>query len=131
MVHRNFALTEEMVENLTDMYVKLDIVEDQLERDRANILGPAPHLLAIHFQLNQLEAFRDQTMHQAKRANADARNTLSRHFERLNNVLKAFDEYVWALAKNIIPIVQARNQSVVVKLLKIVEVENGEDKKVS
>ncbi|KDQ13017.1 hypothetical protein BOTBODRAFT_188793 [Botryobasidium botryosum FD-172 SS1] len=129
MVHRNFALTEEMVENLTEMHSKLDIVEDQLERIRASPLGPAPELLAIHFQLNQLENFRNQTMHQAKRATADSRNTLSRHFERLNKVLKSFDEHLWVLGRNILPLVRVGNQSVVVRLLKIVEAESRADEK--
>jgi exocyst complex component 3 len=120
-----------MVNNLTEMYSKLDVLESHLYNDSANILGPAPNLLAIHYQLNQLESFRNQTMHQAKRATADARNTLNRHFERLNKILTAFEEYIMDLAKNILPLVRAGHNGVVVKLIKIAEIEGREDEKVS
>ncbi|EJD43705.1 exocyst complex component sec6 [Auricularia subglabra TFB-10046 SS5] len=129
LVHRNFTQTEEMVKNLQEMYQKLDLLEDMLDADRSDILGPAPNLLAIHYMLNQLEAFRNETLQQAKKASADARNTLNRYFERLNTLLEAFDEYVWALAKNVLPIVRAGNGSVIVKLVKISEIEGKEDEK--
>ena len=69
-------------------------------------------------------------MHQAKKASADSRNTLDRYFERLNNYIEAFDEYFFGLARNIVEIVRAGNPQVVVKLVKIAEVEGREDEKV-
>jgi hypothetical protein len=70
MVHRNFELTEEMVNNLLEMSSKLDMLEDMLEEDASDILGPAPNLLTIHYHLTRLEAFRNETMHQAKKASS-------------------------------------------------------------
>jgi exocyst complex component 3 len=130
MVHRNFEQTEEMVNNLLDMSSRLDALEDKLASDSGDIFGPAPNLLLIHYQINQLEAFRNQTMHQAKKASASSRNTLSRWFERLNNLIEAFDEYILDLARNILPLVRAGHSGVVVKLIKIAEVEGREDEKV-
>lgn len=118
-----------MVQNLTELYAKLDTVQQMLAEDSEDILGPAPNLLAIHFQLTQLESFRNQMTHQAKSASADARNTLSRYFEPLNTQLAAFDAYIWELASNVLPIVRAGNGSVIVRLLKIVEVESRADEK--
>ncbi|KIK08995.1 hypothetical protein K443DRAFT_127994 [Laccaria amethystina LaAM-08-1] len=129
MVHRNFESTEEMVNNLLDMASRLDELEYMLASDSREILGPAPNLLVIHYQLNQLERFRNQTMHQAKKASADARNTLTRWFERLNKDISAFDEYVLELARNILNLVRAGQSNVVVRLIKIVEVEGKEDEK--
>ncbi|KAH7335197.1 exocyst complex component Sec6 [Rhizoctonia solani] len=129
VVHRNFSQTEEMVNNLLSMHAKIDAVEEMLMVDRQDILGPAPNLLAVHYQLNQLEAFRNQTTHQAKSADADARKTLARHFERLNRLSKAFDEYIFELGSNVLPIVQARNPGVIVRLIKICEIEGREDEK--
>ncbi|KAG8714422.1 SNARE-binding exocyst subunit S6 [Ceratobasidium sp. 423] len=129
VVHRNFSQTEEMVNNLLSMHAKIDAVEEMLMVDRQDILGPAPNLLAVHYQLNQLEAFRNQTTHQAKSADADARKTLSRHFERLNKLSKAFDEYIFELGSNVLPIVRARNPGVIVRLIKICEIEGREDEK--
>ncbi|KAG8903179.1 SNARE-binding exocyst subunit S6 [Tulasnella sp. 403] len=129
LVHRNFAQTDEMVLNLTELYDKLDVVAHMLESDRQDILGPAPNLLAIHLQLTQLESFRNQMMHQAKTTSTDARITLTRYFEPLNKQLNAFEEYIWEIARNVLPIVRAGNGSVIVRLVKIAEVEGREDEK--
>ena len=130
MVHRNFEQTEEMVNNLLEMNSKIDVLEDMLVADSRDIMGPAPNLLLIHYQINQLEAFRNQTMHQAKKASASSRSTLTRWFERLNTLIDAFDEYITGIARNILPLIRAGRSSVVVKLIKIAEIEGKEDEKV-
>lgn len=130
MVHRNFQQTEEMVNNLLEMNSKLDMLEDMLEADSQDILGSAPNLLVIHFHLNQLETFRNQTTHQAKKASAEARATLARYFERLITYIEAFDDYIVGLARNIVEIARSGNPEVVVKLIKIAEIEGREDEKV-
>ena len=53
--HRNFEQVEEMVNNLTDMYNKLDMLEEMLYADRRDLTGPAHNLLVLHFHLYQLE----------------------------------------------------------------------------
>jgi len=130
MVHRNFEQTEEMVNNLLEMNSRLDVLEDMLEAETQDILGPAHNLLPMHYQINQLEEFKNQTMHQAKKASFDSRNRLSLWFERLNNVIEAFDEYILALAKNMLSLVRAGHPEVIVKLIKIAEIEGREDEKV-
>ncbi|KAI0072648.1 exocyst complex component sec6 [Panus rudis PR-1116 ss-1] len=129
MVHRNFVQTEEMVNSLLEMSSKLDILEDMLARDSEDILGPAPNLLRIHYQLTKLESFKNQTLHQAKKSSLEVRATLNRWFERLNGLIEAFDQYILALARNILPIVRAGHPDVIVKLMKIVEIEGREDEK--
>lgn len=131
MVHRNFERTEEMVKNFLDMNSRLDELENMLVEDSSDILGPAPNLLPIHYQINQLESFRNETLHQAKKASADSRAILNRWFERLNAVIVAFDEYVMGLARNILPLVRAGRHDVVVKLIKVAEFEGKADEKVS
>jgi hypothetical protein len=69
-------------------------------------------------------------MHQAKKASASSRNTLTRWFQPLNNILEAFDDYILNLARNILNLVRAGHPDVVVKLIKIAEVEGKEDEKV-
>ena len=131
MVHRNFEQTEEMVQNLLEMNSRLDMLENMLEEDSQDILGPAPNLLVIHFQLKQLEDFRNETMHQAKKSSKDVQATLTRYFDRLSKLIQAFDEYILTLARNILPIVRAGHPDVIVKLLKVVEIEGKEDEKVT
>src|ERR1700722_1248495 len=130
MVHRNFEQTEEMVDNLLGMSSKIDLLEDMLVADSGDMLGTAPNLLLIHYQIKQLESFRNQTMHQAKKASPSSRSTLTRWFERLNNLIDAFDEYFLSLVNNILPLVRAGRADVVVKMGKIAEVEGKEDEKV-
>jgi exocyst complex component 3 len=131
MVHRNFEQTEEMVNNLIEMSDKLDLLEDMVATDSKDILGPAPNLLPIHYQINQLESFRNQALHQAKKASADSRNTLNRWFERLNRIISSFESYLMDLARNILPLVRAGHPEVVVKLIKIAEIEGRADEKVN
>src|SRR6266550_3051982 len=131
MVHRNFQSTQEMVLNLLSMAEKLDDIENMLAADSDSILGPAPSLLIIHYHLDQLGNFRNQTMHEAKKASAASRATLARWFERLNGVIEAFDAYIIELAKNVLNLVRAGHQDVVVRLIKIAELEGKEDEKAS
>ena len=120
-----------MVNNLLEMDSKLDSLEDMLEMDSQDILGPAPNLLRIHFQINKLEAFRNQTLHQAKKSSQETRANLVRRFDRLSRLIEAFDQYILGLARNILEVVRAGHPEVVVKLMKIVEIEGKEDEKVS
>ena len=131
MVHRNFQQTEDMVINLLEMDSRLDSIEEMLVTDQDDLLRPAPNLLPIHLQLTQLENFRNEAMHQAKKASAESRNKLSRKFERLNGVLEAFDEYIIELSRNILPLARSGHPEVIVKLVKIAEVEGKEDEKVN
>ena len=120
-----------MVNNLLEMNSRLDDIEAMLAEDQDDLLGPAPNLLPIHLQLTQLESFRNETMHQAKKASADARNKLTRRFERLTRVIEAFDEYFIGLCRNMLSLARAGHPEVIVKIVKITEVEGKEDEKVS
>ena len=131
MVHRNFEQTEEMVNNLLEMDSRLDTIEEMLAADLDGLLGPAPNLLPIHLQLTQLENFRNETMHQAKKATGQSRSNLARRFERLTGVIEAFDGYIMELSRNILPLARAGHTEVIVKVVKIAEIEGREDEKVS
>lgn len=131
MVHRNFEQTEEMVYNLQEMSSRLDDIEAMLAEDQDDLLGPAPNLLPIHLQLTQLENFRNETMHQAKKATSQSRSNLARRFERLTGIIEAFDEYIMELSRNILPLARAGNTEVIVKIVKIAEIEGKGDEKVS
>lgn len=116
---------------MIEMAARLDELEDMLEQDGRDPRGPNPNLLALHFQLNQLEAFKNTTMYQAKQSSGDVKNTLDDYFRRLNRLLAAFDTHISTLAKNILPLVEGGHPDVVVKLLKIAELEGREDEKVA
>ena len=112
------------------MAAQLDALEQMLAEDSREIVGPAPNLLIIHYQLNQLERFRNTTMHQAKKASPSSQATLTRWFERLNKLIVQFDEYIIQLAKNVLNLIRAGYSDVIVRMLKVAEVEGKEDEKV-
>jgi exocyst complex component 3 len=130
MVHRNFESTEEIVSNLQEMESKLYSIEHMLIEDSSQLDGPAPDLLLIHYHLNQLERFRNDITMEARKASKTAQEMLARRFDRLNTVTAQFDGYFGALAENILPLVKAGYSDVVVRLVKIAEVEEREDEKV-
>src|SRR5712691_5815863 len=119
-----------MVNNLLEMDSRLDSIEEMLVLDQSDLLGPGTNLLPVHLQLTQLESFRNETMHQAKKASAESRNNLARRFERLTGVIEAFDEYVVELSRNILLLARSGHLEVIVKIVKIAEVEGKEDEKV-
>lgn len=132
-VHRNFAQTVKMVNNLRSMSDKVDSLASMLDADRNQRDGPfgrSPNLLVIHFQLQQLEAFRNETLHQAKRADAAERETLVRWFEKLDQVGQEFEAWLWEIAGGVVELARKGNGGTVVRLLKVIEFEGKEDEKV-
>lgn len=129
-VHRNFAQTAKMVEQLQSMADKVDYLGRLLDDDRSQ--GPisdAPHLLPIHFQLQQLESFRNETMAEAKRGNREEREILTRWFEPLDVLIKEFESWMWELASNVVELARQGYGGTVVRLAKIIEFEGKEDEK--
>jgi len=113
---------------------KVDHIASLLESDRNQDGGPigySPNLLPIHYQLQQLEAFRNETLHQAKKSDAAEREVLTKWFEKLDQVGEAFEAWLWEISKNIVELARRGNGGTVVRLLKIIEVEGKEDEKVS
>ena len=131
MVHRNFERTEELVKNLLEMNARIGQLEEMLYEDTRDILGPATNLLSIHYQVGQLENFRNETMNQAKNSSPESKATLAKWFDRLNKIIMVFDAYILDLAQNILPLVRAHREDVVIKLIKIAEVEGKADERVS
>lgn len=94
-----------------------------------NLLGPAPNLLMVHYQLYKLEQLRDSTLHMAKDESLDVKVTLKQYFGRLDQVIEEFEEYLWELARNIINLINNKQGSVIVRLIKIIESEESADAK--
>lgn len=133
-IHRNFAQTTKMVQNLRSMSDKVDSIVSMLDADKnapGGSSGPSPNLLIIHYQLQQLEAFRNETLHQARKTDGAEIETLKRLFAKLDTVGEEFEKWLWELATKVVELARSGNGGTVVRLLKIVEVESREDEKVS
>lgn len=129
-VHRNFSQVESMKSNIESFDSKLKDLEELLRRDDENIENQ-PNLLNIHYGLTQLRDIRDEAMDQIKRASdTSLENTLQDHFTRLDDVVDWFDDHFGTACMNLIPLVQAGNNGMVVRLALIIEEEEKSDKKV-
>ncbi|OWZ68718.1 hypothetical protein AYX15_00446 [Cryptococcus neoformans] len=132
IIHRNFAQTSKMVQNLRSMSEKVDYLSSLLDSDKNHpdgAAGPSPNLLPIHFQLQQLEAFRNETLHEAKKSNPQDRETLVQWFEKVDKVGEDFEAWLWEIAGSVVELLRKGNGGTVVRLLKIIEVEGKEDEK--
>ncbi|KAI5864319.1 exocyst complex component Sec6 [Durotheca rogersii] len=128
--HRNFGAVEAMVDNLQKFNDRLNRVEGMLkedEQDKENM----PNLLGVHYELTQLRNIRDDAMEQIQRAeDRSLQSTLEDYFSRLDEAIDWFDEHVGLIALNMINLLIADNNSLVVRLAIIVEAEEKSDQRV-
>ena len=129
-VHRNFSQVETMKTNIESFDARLKGLEHLLRDDDQDIENQ-PNLLNIHYGLTQLRDVRDEAMDQIKRASdTSLENTLQDHFTRLDDVVDWFDDHFGTACMNLIPLVQADNRGMIVRLALIIEEEEKSDKKV-
>ena len=129
-IHRNFVQVATMMQKLSGLPEQTEELAAWLEHDQADLMGPATYILPLHYQLSQLEAFRNETVQTAKRgASMDVQHQVEDYFAPLDGLIKAFEEYLFALAERIMDLVREGRPSVVVKVLKIIDKESKEDEK--
>lgn len=129
-VHRNFTQVEAMKANIESFGGRLDELARLLSEDD-NDLENQPNLLSVHYGLTQLRDIRDDAMDQIKRASDSSMEaTLQGVFDRLEDVVNWFDEHVGQACMNLIPLVQAGNQNMVVRLAVVIDEEEKADRKV-
>ncbi|KAH8677783.1 exocyst complex component Sec6 [Xylariales sp. PMI_506] len=128
--HRNFGAVEAMRKNLEMFNERLNGVENMLREDEAD-KETMPNLLAVHYELTQLRNIRDDAMEQIQRADdASLQSTLEDYFSRLDEAVDWFDEHIGLIALNLISLLIADNNSLVVRLAIIVEAEEKSDQRV-
>ncbi|KJX96616.1 exocyst complex component sec6 like protein [Zymoseptoria brevis] len=140
IMQRNFAAVESIKANIDTFGDQLDELEDLLKEDDGDLDGQ-PNLLAIHAGLSSLRDVRDQAMDQVKSSaegesgvelieNLPLRTgvTLRDYFQRLDDVVDWFDEHVGQACINLIPLIQAGNNGLVVRLGLVIEAEEKKDR---
>ncbi|KAI4240615.1 MAG: hypothetical protein LQ352_007596 [Teloschistes flavicans] len=129
-VHRNFTQVEAMKANIESFDLRLKDLE-QLLRDDDQDMENQPNILKIHYELTQLRDVRDDAMDQIKRASdSSLEGHLQDYFTRLDDVIEWFDDHIGTACMNLIPLVQADNKGMVVRLALIIEEEEKSDNKV-
>lgn len=129
-VHRNFSQVESMKSNIESFEERLNHLELLLRGDDQDMENQ-PNILKIHYGLTQLRDIRDDALDQIKKASDGSLElTLQNHFTRLDDVVEWFDDHVGTACMSLIPLVQADNNGMVVRLALIIEEEEKSDKKV-
>ncbi|KAF9950803.1 SNARE-binding exocyst subunit S6 [Mortierella alpina] len=127
--HQNFVATQTLVNNFQELHQDLERVKTLMYEDMKDLLGPAPNLLLVHYQLYKLEQLRNTTMHMARDEPLDVKVTLKQYFGRLDKVIEEFEEYLWELSRNMIDLIKNKQGSVIVRVIKIIESEESADTK--
>lgn len=128
--HRNFGAVEEMRKNLETFNDRLAGVENMLREDEADQEN-MPNLLPIHYELTQLRNIRDDAIEQITRSGEqDLQSTLEDYFERLDEAIDWFDEHVGLIATNLINLVTAENNGLIVRFAIVIEAEEKSDQRV-
>ncbi|KAI0484300.1 exocyst complex component Sec6 [Xylariaceae sp. FL0804] len=128
--HRNFGAVETMVDNLQTFNDRLNKVEEMLREDEGDKEN-MPNLLHVHYELTQLRNIRDDAIDQIQRAeDPSLQSTLEDYFARLDEAIEWFDEHIGLIALNMVNLLVANNDGLVVRLALIVEAEEKSDQRV-
>lgn len=140
VMQRNFAAVETMREKIRSFGQELQELEQLLREDDED-LETQPNLLAIHAGLSELRDMRDRAMDQVKGSaegelglelienlSLESGVTLRDHFAKLDDVVEWFDEHVGQACINLISLIQAGNQGLVVRLGLVIEEEEKKDR---
>jgi len=138
-MHANFKAVEDMLNSIETFGQSLDDLEELLREDDQDMENQN-NLLAIHYGLTQLRDVRDKAMDQIKNEDSslelinnlqlDSGATMQDLFSRLDEVVDWFDEHVGSACINLINLVQAGNNGMVVRLALIIEEEEKKDRQV-
>lgn len=140
IMQRNFAAVESIKASIDTFGPRLDELEVLLREDDDEV-DDQPNLLAIHAGLTELRDVRDRAMEQVKSSSdgesglelinnltLEGNVTLEQHFTRLDNVVDWFDEHVGQACLNLVELVQAGNNGLVVRLALVIEAEEKKDR---
>jgi exocyst complex component 3 len=127
---RNFAAVEKMKNDLETFNDRLAEVEQLISADDQDMENQ-PNLLPAHYKLTKLRDIRDDAIDQIRRANdPSSEATLQDYFSRLDEVIEWFDDHIGTTCMQLIPMVQADNRGLVVRLAVVVAEEEKGDLKV-
>ncbi|KAJ3028606.1 SNARE-binding exocyst subunit S6, partial [Rhizophlyctis rosea] len=135
--HQNFAATKSMVEQFQSLNNQVSRIQKLLQEDLDQLAylddNPADNLLLIHYQLQQLETFRNTTMARCTTTregispSADTLNTLNEYFRKVDQLESDFDGYFWTIARRTLKLVMGGRGECVVQMVKVIEMEERAD----
>ncbi|EDO14543.1 hypothetical protein Kpol_259p6 [Vanderwaltozyma polyspora DSM 70294] len=104
------------------------MLDTELEGD--SLETGCPYLLQIHFLLTKTRDFQDQMTVMAKASTDDVQRTVQKVFSKANDLVVKFNKLLEALIYDVVEIVRAGQASLVIRLFKIIDIEEREDLKI-
>lgn len=129
MTHENFLRTKNIVnrfQRLNEEVQRLGRLMDELVEDGN---ASAHALLVIHYQLFQLEKFKDETLYGVRNEGPALIQIVAKYFRHLDQLSQTFRNYMWKLASDFLSLISQGKGSLIVAMLKIIEIEELEDEK--
>lgn len=123
IVHQNFLKTREVIKRFQALSNRVEQLALLLAKERKSLLGPAEELVKLHYEAFQLKLFRVKTLQQVKTSTKEVQASVAAYFRKLEGFLDDFDAHLGDLACSLLPLVQAGQHSVVVRLAKILDFE--------
>ncbi|KAL9938453.1 hypothetical protein V8E36_003076 [Tilletia maclaganii] len=127
LIHRQFVQTATTLEKLVHLESNVHQLDAMLRQTMDESSGSMPLLLPLHYHLSHLSIFRNETVQVGKSCSAEIRGTLTDVFVPFDDLVRRFEEFFFSLAERTVDIVRDGQNSVVIRLLKIVEKEGRED----
>lgn len=128
-IHRNFVQTATTLDKLVRLPEQIEALAIQLDEAQSDLFNPHPPILSLHYNISQLETFRNEAIQIARVCSSEIRQTLHEYFAPLDELIKGFERYLMELCSRIMDLVREGNVSVVILVLKIIEKESREDEK--
>ncbi|KAK0531521.1 SNARE-binding exocyst subunit S6 [Tilletia horrida] len=127
LIHRQFVQTATTLEKFLHLENNVYQLDNMLHQTMDESSGSMPLLLPLHFHLSNLSIFRNETMQVGKSCSSEVRGTLSDVFAPFDDLVRRFEEFFFSLAERTVDIVRDGQNSVIIRMLKIVEKEGRED----
>lgn len=120
--------TQRFIENFKTLNSQLRDIKRMIELDGTfELTSSMPNLLTIHYKISKLRDLEDNAEYYASRSTEDVRRTIRKHFSSLDDLVSRFDSILFDISENLLEIIRTGDRSLVVRVAKIIDVEEKQD----
>lgn len=121
-IHQKILQFNDFINEL-ELLLDHELSQDALE-------SGCPNLLKIHFMITMARDFHDQMTTLALISSVDVQTTMSKVFQKVPECVEKFNKLISDITYDIIEAVRTENQSLLIRLFKVIHVEECEDIKI-
>ncbi|AQZ14498.1 SEC6 (YIL068C) [Zygosaccharomyces parabailii] len=129
--------TIDMTSSIYDRIVKFGDLTSQLDQmleyelSQDPLESGCPYLLQIHYRLTLARDFQDQMSVMADISTTDVQSTVRKLFAQVSVLISKFDKLLESLIYDVVEFVRAEQISLVIRLFKIIAMEEREDLRIA